>query len=76
MKVNEIKSVSNNYEENESNTLESGVEVLEVHITTMSNNKCDTLIGEDYNGDVSITTLDLQQALRVLENISSTEEMI
>ena len=42
----------------------------------MSNNKCDTLIGEDYNGDISITTLDLLQALRVLENISSTEEMI
>lgn len=76
MKVNEIKSISINYEENECKTLESAVELLDELITTMSNNKCDTLIGEDYNGDISITTLDLLQALRVLENISSTEEMI
>lgn len=76
MKVNEIKSVSISYEENDCKILESAVELLDELITTMSNNKCDTLIGEDYNGDISITTLDLLQALRVLENISSTEEMI
>ena len=76
MKVNEIKSISINYDEIECRTLESVVELLNELITTMSNNKCDTLMGEDYDGDISITTSELQQALRVLENIPLTEEMI
>lgn len=76
MKVNEIKSISISCDGDDYKTLNSIIELLDKLITTMSNYNCDTLIGENYDEEISITTLDLQQTLKIIENISLIQEMI
>ena len=78
MKVNEIKSISISCDGDDYKTLNSIIELLDKLIATMSNYNCDTLIGENYDEDeeISITTLDLQQTLKIIENISLIQEMI
>lgn len=78
MKVNEIKYVSISCDGDDYKTLNSIIELLDKLIATMSNHNCDTLIGEDCDNDeeISITTLDLQQTLKTIENISLIKEMV
>ena len=75
MTINEVKSVSITYEDEEIEKLDAVTDLLDELMAQMTASKCNTLTGEYYMGDVVITRDDLLLAKRVIENIYLTNEM-
>ena len=75
MTINEVKSVSITYEDEEIEKLDAVIDLLDELTTQMTTNKCNILTGEYYMGDVVITKDDLLLTKRVIENIYLTNEM-
>lgn len=75
MTINEVKSVSITYEDEEIEKLDAVTDLLDELMEQMTTSKCNTLVGEYYMGDVVITKNDLLLAKRVIENIYLTTEM-
>lgn len=75
MTINEVKSISITYEDEEIERLDTVTDLLDELIEQLTTSKCNALTGEYYMGDVVITRDDLLIAKRVIENIYLTTEM-
>ena len=75
MKINEVKRITIEFEEEELNHIEEILDSLSELKEEMKLNKCTNLSGDDYEVPIDISKEQLEKTINVLKNLHYITEM-